>query len=230
MGLWPGEAHFARRYEYSGEYVTVLRDLWKTGRSDFAGDYFQMRDCRLSPRPSQRVAIVCAGQSERGMQFGAEHGDYNFTLGAGINTPAAHLPTNRRMLDAAAKTGRDVGTYVLFMVIADETDDAAMAKWRHYTAGADAEALAWMFGQAGADPTATEGSTAKAIVVPEGAINFNMGTLIGSYATVARLLDEAAAVPGTKGLMLTFDDFLIGLEQFGQRIQPLMETRRTRRA
>jgi pyrimidine oxygenase len=25
--------------------------------------------------------------------------------------------------------------------------------------------------------------------------------------------------------MLTFDDFLIGMEQFGQRIQPLMQTR-----
>jgi pyrimidine oxygenase len=56
-------------------------------------------------------------------------------------------------------------------------------------------------------------------------VNFNMGTIVGSYATCARLLDEAAAVPGTKGLMLTFDDFLIGMEQFGQRIQPLMATR-----
>jgi pyrimidine oxygenase len=35
---------------------------------------------------------------------------------------------------------------------------------------------------------------------------------------VARLLDGAAAVPGTKGIMLTFDDFVIGPEQFGRRI------------
>ncbi len=28
----------------------------------------------------------------------------------------------------------------------------------------------------------------------------------------------------------TFDDFLIGMEQFGQRIQPLMATRRARLA
>ena len=26
--------------------------------------------------------------------------------------------------------------------------------------------------------------------------------------------------------MLTFDDFLVGMDQFGQRIQPLMQTRR----
>src|SRR5271155_607601 len=84
MGLWPGDAHFPRRYDYSTEYVTILRQLWETGRSDFTGEYFQMTDCRLSPRPQTPVKIVCAGQSERGMRFGAEHGDYNFTLGAGV--------------------------------------------------------------------------------------------------------------------------------------------------
>ena len=52
-----------------------------------------------------------------------------------------------------------------------------------------------------------------------------MGTLVGSYASVARMLDECATVPATKGIMLTFDDFLIGMEQFGQRIQPLMKSR-----
>jgi pyrimidine oxygenase len=30
--------------------------------------------------------------------------------------------------------------------------------------------------------------------------------------------------------MLTFDDFLIGMEQFGQRIQPLMSSRHARLA
>jgi alkanesulfonate monooxygenase SsuD/methylene tetrahydromethanopterin reductase-like flavin-dependent oxidoreductase (luciferase family) len=53
-------------------------------------------------------------------------------------------------------------------------------------------------------------------------------TLVGSYASVARMLDEAAGLPGTKGLMLTFDDFLIGMEQFGQRIQPVMRSRQAR--
>jgi pyrimidine oxygenase len=53
-----------------------------------------------------------------------------------------------------------------------------------------------------------------------------MGTLIGSFASIARMLDEAASVPGTKGIMLTFDDFVVGMEQFGRRIQPLMASRR----
>jgi alkanesulfonate monooxygenase SsuD/methylene tetrahydromethanopterin reductase-like flavin-dependent oxidoreductase (luciferase family) len=143
MGLWPGEAHFAKRYDYSTEYVTVLRELWEKGSSDFKGEYFQMTDCKLSPRPQADMKLVCAGQSPRGMEFGATYCDYNFTLGKGVNTPTAHSPTNLAMRAAAAKTGRDVGNYVLMMVIADETDEAAMAKWWHYNEGADMGALAY---------------------------------------------------------------------------------------
>jgi pyrimidine oxygenase len=52
-----------------------------------------------------------------------------------------------------------------------------------------------------------------------------MGTLVGSYAKVAGLLDEIAEMPGMKGIMLTFDDFLIGMDKFGEKIQPLMKCR-----
>ena len=46
-----------------------------------------------------------------------------------------------------------------------------------------------------------------------------------SHATVAALLDEMAEIPGLRGVMLTFDDFVIGMDQFGTRIQPLMKSR-----
>ena len=42
------------------------------------------------------------------------------------------------------------------------------------------------------------------------------------------MLDEAATVPGTKGIMLTFDDFVVGMDNFGSRIQPLMACRADR--
>jgi pyrimidine oxygenase len=53
-----------------------------------------------------------------------------------------------------------------------------------------------------------------------------MGTLVGSYETVARLLDEVPTVPGTGGVLLTFDDFVKGVEDFGTKIQPLMACRK----
>jgi pyrimidine oxygenase len=61
--------------------------------------------------------------------------------------------------------------------------------------------------------------------VPEGAVNLNFATLVGSFASVAAMLDEAGAVAGTAGVMLIFDDFTDGLDNFGRRIQPLMKSR-----
>ncbi len=71
MGLWPGDAHYQRRYEYCEEYVTVMKELWSTGRSDFKGQFLTMEDCRCLPLPSRPIPIVCAGQSDRGTRFAA---------------------------------------------------------------------------------------------------------------------------------------------------------------
>jgi pyrimidine oxygenase len=226
MGLWPGDEHFGNRYARAAEYVTVMKELWSEGVSNFKGEFYEMDDCVLSPRPADgHIDIVAAGQSNTGIRFAAEHAQYNFILGSGVNTPLALSDTTATLVDAAAETGRDVGALSLFMVIADETDEAARAKWQDYHDNADHAALAYMAGESATDTTADDTSTARTIVLPEGAVNFNMGTLVGSYETVAKLLDEVAEVEGTKGIMLVFDDFLEGLENFGTRIQPLMKSR-----
>ena len=225
MGLWPGDHHFGRRYDYSTEYVQVMQDLWERGHSDFKGEFFTMDACKLSPRPGKRIPLVSAGQSDRGMAFAAQYCDFNFALGEGVNEPTKAASVPARMLEHAQKAGRDVGSYMLYMVIADETDAAALAKWDLYNAGADRDALAHLLGHAAADTAPSETSMAAAIQRSPSPINFNMGTIVGSYATCARLLDEAAAMPGVKGLMLTFDDFLAGMDSFGTRIQPLMACR-----
>ncbi len=226
MGLWPGDAYFARRYDYLAEYVQVLRDLWETGASNLKGEFFTMDDCKLSPRPKAGMKIICAGQSGAGLEFTAKYADYNFCLGKGVNTPTAYSPVIDRLKIETAKTGRDVSCFVLLMIIADETDEAARAKWDLYKAGADEDALKWLKDQAAADTHSGADTNVRQIVDPTSIVNINMGTLVGSYASVARMLDEIAAVPGTGGVLLTFDDFVKGMDDFGQRIQPLMVSRR----
>ena len=223
MGLWPGDEFFGTRYQYLGEYAQVLRDLWGTGRSDFKGEHFNMTDCRVSPRPQADMKLICAGQSEAGMAFSAEYADYNFCFGKGLNTPTAFAPTAEALVKACAKTGRHVTACVLFMIIAAESDEAAHARWEHIKAGADEEAIAWL-GEKGAADKGSD-SNLRQMANPTSAVNINMGTLVGSYQNVARMLDEVASVPGVQGVMLTFDDFVQGIEDFGTRIQPLMRSR-----
>ena len=39
------------------------------------------------------------------------------------------------------------------------------------------------------------------------------------------MLDIMAETPGIEGIMMIFDDFIVGIEQFGEHIQPLMKSR-----
>jgi len=60
---------------------------------------------------------------------------------------------------------------------------------------------------------------------PASAVNINTGNLDGSFATIPRMLDEFATLPGTEGIMLTFDKFVEGIENVGRQIRPLMTLR-----
>ena len=136
-------------------------------------------------------------------------------VGDSLAHEVAQLP-----LDAVASVGA-----LDFPLGYDETDEAARAKWEHYKAGADEEALAWLTEQSQKDTRSGSDTNVRQMADPTSAVNINMGTLVGSYASVARMLDEVASVPGTDGVLLTFDDFLAGIDAFGERIQPLMRCR-----
>jgi len=153
MSLWPGAEHYRRRYDYCAEYVTIMQELWQSGHSDFKGDFFRMDDCRCLPLPTAKIPIICAAQSDNGTHFAAGHADYNFCSSFGVNQPAAVAPSVARLLAATRDAGRQCGALVLTMIIADETDAAAMAKWEHYKAGTDLDALAWRDAQASDDPS-----------------------------------------------------------------------------
>lgn len=221
MGVWPGDWYYDRRYDYASEYVGIMRELWDTGQSDFKGEFFIMDDCRLSPRPKAgSVPIVCAGQSDRGMQFCSQYGDFQFIIGSDDFTATA--ADTERLLGHAAETGREVGPYALYFVIMGDTDAEAQAKWDHYREGADLEAIAFMTGQANLD---VSGSTAAKITEMQNAFALNIGKIVGSHASVARQLDELAAINGLKGIMCIFDDYLIGTDDFGRNVMPLLKSR-----
>lgn len=96
----------------------------------------------------------------------------------------------------------------------------------HYKAGADEDALSWLTEQSQKDTRSGSDTNVRQMADPTSAVNINMGTLVGSWSTVARLLDEVATVSGCAGVLLTFDDFLTGIENFGKHIQPLMACRK----
>src|SRR5882672_1890931 len=47
MGLWPGDVHYQRRYQYAREYVDILKLLWTQRDVDYKGEFFQLHACPI---------------------------------------------------------------------------------------------------------------------------------------------------------------------------------------
>ena len=186
MGLWPGDEHFRNRYTMLGEYAHILRELWETGRLRLQGRI--LPDGRL-PRPPaarRRDEDHLRRLVGRGPRFLRQICGLRLLPGQGRQ----HAQGLRGSITSAspaatAKTGRDVRMFVL--VHADhaaETDEEAEAKWKSYNDGVDLEAIAWLAEQGAADkhnPT----TNVRQLAAREGAVNINIGTLVGSYAKIA---------------------------------------------
>ena len=132
--------------------------------------------------------------------------------------PNAPLSSINELPLAWAITGEAINTVA--------TAAAAIEKHVELARQLIGEALAWRDAQAEDDPsTDPYAAPNRRRTLGVDRLPTNQGVFVGSYATVAGMLDELAAVPGVRGVMLTFDDFLVGMEQFGTRILPLMRCR-----
>jgi pyrimidine oxygenase len=217
MGVWPGDEHYGRRYDYATEYIQICKELWETGVSNHKGDFFELDDCRMQPTPEQEIQVVCAGSSDRGMRFTAEYGHYNFIFGADVDALRA---TNQRLMAAGEQAGREVKSIATMHIIIGDSDEEAEARVRSYYDGADIEALKFMTGQAELDAA---GTTADIITNLKIATFMGADILAGTPETVARKLEAYQDVEGLEGLMLCFDDPLRGIERFGEEVLPRLD-------
>jgi pyrimidine oxygenase len=221
MGVWPGDQHFKTRYDHADEYVAIMRELWATGRSNFAGKYFQMDDCMLGPQPEYPIEIVCAGGSERGLRFCAENGDHQFMVG---KTDAGELDKHLQPLrDAMSKANRRVGALAVYTVcLRDSVAEAedTFANWRE---NQDIETVATVGGMAQQDVANLDALSTKQLAFGTDAFVFNFPTLIGDARSIAEQLRAIGEVQDLNGVMLTFQDYLKDVDKFGSEVMPLLK-------
>ena len=222
MGLWKGDDYFKYRYEYATEYVEVLRRLWATGRTSHEGRFFKLEDCKSYPMPSRKIPIICAGQSERGLRFTAEHADFSF-LGGQDDSLEDLGALNTKLQEMAQGFGRSVGAYVLLTVIAEETDEAAFAKRDFYIEHSDKIAMAEWARVAGMD--FSRASYKDLAIQTFMAIPY----VAGSYQTVADYLDGLAE-QGLAGVCFIFPDYEHDLKRLVENVLPRLKYRPSRQA
>jgi pyrimidine oxygenase len=223
MGLYP-ENFEEFRYDYTEEWLTLVKRLWTEDAVTHKGRYFTLDDCESWPKPVQStVPIVCATSSERGFRFVAEHCTAGFFGGSTVESDRAQ---SRRMKEVAAANGCSVRTHALSLLIQGDSDADAQRMLDHYEAGADLEAIDSIYHKRSSgnrqDRTALlrDRFTAKDMRLFYGGI-----PIVGGPERVAALIEEHAVDGEVDGIMFVFPDFIDGLTRFGEGVMPILRNR-----
>jgi pyrimidine oxygenase len=212
MGLYP-ENFESFRYDYTEEWLTVVKRLWSEDGVTHRGRFFTLDDCQSWPKPVQpAVPIVCATSSDRGYRFVAEHCTDGFFGGGSF---AMQVERGRRIKAVAAEHGRPVRTHTLTMLIQADTDAAAEALVERYLAGVDREAIATVYTTgAGEDYERRDGR-----------LFIGGAPIVGDAQRVSDEIERLAVEADVDGIMFVFPDFVDGLQRFGDAVMPLLRRR-----
>lgn len=218
MGLLP-EGYDQYRYDYTEEWVRILKRLWTEASVTYHGKYFDLEDCRSDPKPLQQPhpPLVCAGISERGMQFTAEHGNEAFIAAQTLEETKKY---SRQIKEKAQRDfGRSIKTNTVLILVQAATDEQAQEIVSYYREGADVEALSNMFHIYSQD---SSGASSKMLVEMAKQSVFYGNVLAGSPATIANQLEELAVEGQLDGVLFCFPDYLKGLKDFQVGVMPLL--------
>jgi pyrimidine oxygenase len=212
MGLYP-ENFESFRYDYTEEWLEIVKRLWTEDSVTFKGQYFTLEACESFPKPVQStVPIVCATSSERGYRFVAVRCTDAFFGGGDL---AAQKARSRRIKEVAATYGRPVRTHTQTIVILAETDAEARRMYDHYLAGADRVAIDTIFRTGAGEKY--EG--------PDTRLFYGGAPVVGGPEHAADAIEEIAGDGGIDGILFCFPDFIEGLTLFGEHVMPILRRR-----
>jgi pyrimidine oxygenase len=220
MGLYPDNFEDFR-YDYTDEWVTLVKRLWFEPSVSFKGNYFTLDDCQSFPKPVQStVPIVCATSSERGFRFIAEHCTDGFFGGTSLESKKVR---SKRIKEVAGERGRNVRTHTLISLILGDTDADAQRILEHYQAGADEEAIESIYSKrAGSKPEDRITILRDRFAHDRTRIFYGGLPFVAGPQRVADMLEELIVDGNVDGVMFVFPDFIDGLQRFDELVKPLL--------
>ena len=213
MGLYP-ENFESFRYDYTEEWLEVVKRLWTEDSVTYNGCYFTLADCESWPKPVQStIPIVCATSSERGYRFVAERCTDGFI---GASNLEAQKARSRRIKEVATAHGRTVRTHTLTMLILGESDADAQRMYDDYLAGADHESINTIFGKTGLGEK-YQGADTR--------LFYGGAPIVAGPERAADAINELAGDGMIDGILFVFPDFVEGLTRFGESVMPILRRR-----
>ncbi|MFZ0664359.1 MAG: LLM class flavin-dependent oxidoreductase [Acidimicrobiales bacterium] len=101
---------FDHRVDRFEEAVQILKPLLRDGRVDFAGKYYEARDCEIAPRGPRPAGppLMIGGEGPRMLKLTAQYGDLWNT--GYLGTPDTLAAPRARLEAACREVGRDPAT------------------------------------------------------------------------------------------------------------------------
>lgn len=226
MEMFGGDFDPDRRYDHAEEWITIIKRLWtEPDGFDFDGEFFQLKDAMLAPKPasSPMPPIMNAGSSGRGRDFAAKHADVAFIMIPDPSPEAVSAQVKSYKEYAREKYGRDIQVWAHSLVIQREDAAAGRAAFDYYTdTHGDHEAIDLF----ASFQIQNHAQTAPEILraVREAAAGGGGVHLFGNAQDIADRLTMLSDA-GVDGVLTTFVDFESGLREFNETVLPLLEQR-----
>jgi alkanesulfonate monooxygenase len=223
------------RYARGGEFLHVVRALWRGETVDFTGEHIRVEGAALERVPDPVPPIYFGGSSPAAGDVAAEHADVYLTWGEPPEQVAEKIAWVRKL---AADRGREVRFGIRLHVIARDTSEAAWAEARRLLDALDPAAIEAV--QAGLARSESEGqrrmralhggSAERLEVSPNlwagiGLVRGGAGTaLVGSHTEVADRIAEYHAL-GIDEFILSGHPHLEEAYWVGEGVLPVLRDR-----
>ena len=214
-----------RRYTYLAEWVETLRKLWThPGEFDQDSEFFHMKGAISRPQPVQKggVPIMNAALSPVGIRFSAKHSDIGLTTPHGNNLDEWRLQVDAYKKMAREEFGRDIKIWTNVAVVQRETQKEAEDYLRRYSEEwMDVEVLDSLMSTISKENNIPMGSPQLAFMRTRMAVGAGY-PLVGTAQKLAEDL-EAISKAGIDGVIMTWVDYIDGLNRFNRDVLPLLE-------
>lgn len=207
------------RYRYAGEWLQVVKRLWTEQNFHHTGEFFQVKDGYLLPKPVQQPypALINAGFSPAGQDFSAREVDFNFIQ---VDT----LEHGKEVVDGVKQRahgyGREIGIMSYGFVVCRDTEQEARRAYDYVVEKGDWQAARNIIGLLG-----VESQSFSEEALTRFAERFIAGwggyPLVGTPEQVVDAMSKIADT-GVEGLILSWLDYDEELHYFGERVLPLM--------
>jgi dimethylsulfone monooxygenase len=213
------------RYDHAAEWVEVMKLLWSRDEDfDYEGKFIKVNKGFAMPKPVQKPfpALMNAGGSEKGRHFAAKHCDIAFVVltSHNLDEGRAQIDAFRRL--AREEYGREIQIWGNGYVVHGDTQQEADAELNRYVMEkGDEEAVQRLMQVVGL----------QSHVFPTHVLDwfrFHLKAGWGGYPLVGtpdRIVGELSKLSdiGFDGILLSWVDYLAGLERWNKEVMPLLE-------